>query len=374
MAAQTKIRLRGVWFTIHKWIGILLAILIIPVSLSGAALVWHDWLDKVVNPERQVSSGAARLPFQQYIDSARTQLGPQDRIASLSVPEEQGPVQVTAVRAPEGGGTRPVRTSVWLDPASGDVLDRQSGNEGVVRFLHVLHGSLMIPGMGRQIVGWIGVFMLVSSLTGLWLWWPSVGGFRRGLRWRRQDSTNANLHHTMGFWIALPLAMLSFTGVWISFPGVFGGNAPPAAAAKAKAAPRGPNLPLEQTRLDPEVAAVMAARGDAALKTLTWPTTQSPQWTVAVRDARTGPAEYKVHDQTGAVERQGPRPETTARTMRRWHDGDGMGPLWQTIIFIGGILPALLAVTGILMWLRTRTWRGGARKRRQEAGIGLKTK
>jgi uncharacterized iron-regulated membrane protein len=372
MAAQTKIRLRGVWFTIHKWIGILLAILIIPVSLSGAALVWHDWLDEAVNPERQVSSGPARLPFQQYMDSARTQLGAQDRIASITVPERQGPVHVTAVRAPEGGGTRPVRTNVWLDPASSEVLDRQSGNEGVVRFLHVLHGSLMIPGMGRQIVGWIGVFMLVSSLTGLWLWWPSVGGFRRALRWRRQDSTNANLHHTAGFWIALPLAMLSFTGVWISFPGVFGGNAPP--AAKAAAAPRGPALPLEQTRLDPEVAAVMAARGDATLKTLTWPTTQSPQWTVAVRDARTGPAEFKVHDQTGAVERQGPRPETTARTMRRWHDGDGMGPLWQTIIFIGGILPALLAVTGILMWLRSRKWRGGAGKRRQDVGIGLKTK
>jgi uncharacterized iron-regulated membrane protein len=267
-----------------------------------------------------------------------------------------------------------VRTSVWLDPGSGAVVDRQEGNEGVVRFLHVLHGSLMLPGTGRQIVGWIGVFMLVSSLTGLWLWWPSVGGFRRGLRWRRQDSTNANLHHVMGFWIALPLAMLSFTGVWISFPGVFGENAPPVAAGKAKDAPRGPALPLEQTLLHPEVAALMAARGDAVLRTLTWPTTQSPQWTVAVNDARRGAAEFKVHDRTGAVERQQPRPASVARTMRRWHDGDGMGPIWQSIIFLGGILPALLAVTGIVMWLRTRRWRGNAGKRRQDAGMGLMTK
>jgi hypothetical protein len=40
--------------------------------------------------------------------------------------------------------------------------------------------------------------------------------------------------------------------------------------------------------------------------------------------------------------------------MRRLHDGTGMGPVWQTIIFIGGILPALLAVTGTTMWLRIR--------------------
>jgi uncharacterized iron-regulated membrane protein len=367
MAAQTKIRLRGVWFTIHKWIGILLAILIIPVSLSGSALVWHDWLDETLNPERRVAHGPAQLPFQQYVAAARTQLTPQDRIASLTFPGEEGAVVVAAARAPEGGGSRAVRTTIWVDPASAEVLDRHSGNEGVVRFLHVLHGSLMVPGMGRQIVGWIGVFMLVSSLTGLWLWGPSLGGFTRGLRWRRQDNANANLHHMFGFWVALPLAMLSFTGVWISFPGVFGGNAPPAAAAKAKEArPSGPTLPIEQTRLDPAVAAVMAARGEASLRTLTWPTTQSPQWTVTVREGGRS-AEYKVHDRTGAVERQAPRPETTARTMRRWHDGDGMGPIWQTVIFIGGLVPALLAVTGIVMWLRSRKWRGEAARKKARA-------
>ena len=56
-----------------------------------------------------------------------------------------------------------------------------------------------------------------------------------------------------------------------------------------------------------------------------------------------------------------------ARTMRRLHDGDDMGPVWQTIIFIGGIIPALLGVTGIIMWLRTRTWRANAKAKRAAA-------
>ena len=30
------------WLSVHKWIGLALAILIIPISLSGAALVWDD--------------------------------------------------------------------------------------------------------------------------------------------------------------------------------------------------------------------------------------------------------------------------------------------------------------------------------------------
>ena len=73
-------------------------------------------------------------------------------------------------------GGRPARVSVWLDPSDARLLDRANSDAGAVRFLHVLHGNLQIPGVGRQIVGWIGVAMLLSSLTGLWLWWPLSGG------------------------------------------------------------------------------------------------------------------------------------------------------------------------------------------------------
>jgi hypothetical protein len=44
-----------------------------------------------------------------------------------------------------------------------------------------------------------------------------------------------------------------------------------------------------------------------------------------------------------------------------------MGLAWQAVIFLGGIVPALLAVTGVMMWLRTRGWRGRLRSRHAEA-------
>jgi uncharacterized iron-regulated membrane protein len=80
-----------------------------------------------------------------------------------------------------------------------------------------------------------------------------------------------------------------------------------------------------------------------------------------------GRAEYKVDDSSGEARLQPVRPDTVARTMRRWHDGDGMGLIWQIVIFAGGIAPALLAVTGIIMWLRTRKWRGRSAKGRAAA-------
>ena len=62
MAQSTNMRLRALWLQVHKWIGICLAILIIPISITGAALVWHDWLDEQINPQRYaVTSSEARL-------------------------------------------------------------------------------------------------------------------------------------------------------------------------------------------------------------------------------------------------------------------------------------------------------------------------
>ena len=50
--------------------------------------------------------------------------------------------------------------------------------------------------------------------------------------------------------------------------------------------------------------------------------------------------------------------------MRKIHDGTDMGLVWQVIIFLGGILPAILAITGIIMWARARSWRGELAARR----------
>ena len=370
MATSTKLRLRGLWLQVHKWIGLTLAVLIIPISLTGSALVWHDWLDETLNPGRYaVTSGEPALAPSAYAEAAGAVLAPDEHIVSIRYPEGEGPLLAAAARPPQPGEARPVRTNVWLDPADGRVLDTARSDSGAVRVLHVLHGSLMVPGTGRQIVGWVGIAMCVSCLTGLWLWWPVSGGMKRGFRWRRQNSANANLHHQMGFWILLPLAMLSFTGAWISFPQFFGrfdAVAQPSRSGAPDRARAARARPLHQTRIS-EDSALSAARPHATgpLATITWPTDQSPEWKVAfAREG--GPAEIEIADSTGAVSPpRPPRPETTARTMRRWHDGTGMGPVWQVIIFIGGIVPAALAVTGIVMWLRSRGWRAKLKRKRR---------
>jgi uncharacterized iron-regulated membrane protein len=356
-----RIGLRKLWFHIHKWIGLLLAILIVPLSLSGAVLVWHDALDKALNPQRfAVGGGGARLAPAAYVTAARRALPEGARIASIRYPQHEGPLTVNAIAPSEPGGP-PARVMVWLDPPTGRLLDRAGGNEGLVRFIHNLHGNLLMPGIGRQIVGWLGVAMLLSALSGLWLWLPATGRWLRGLRWRRARGFENNLHHQMGFWIAIPLAMLSFTGVWISFPQFFAALTGPAGEPRAASerAQRIRPQPLEAPHLTPDAA--LATAGGGRPVSISWPTEMDPAWRVSVA----GRSEIRVTDATGRKESGdgGGSAQGAARLMRRLHDGTGMGAIWQTIIFIAGILPSALAVTGVIMWLRARRWRGDLAQR-----------
>ena len=106
---------------------------------------------------------------------------------------------------------------VYLDPPTGRVLDTATGRDFLGR-LHAFHESLMLRDYnGREIVGVVGIAMLISSLSGIYLWWPAGGLRRKAFGFRRGFALHRNLHYTFGIWGAVVLAMLSFTGIFLGF-------------------------------------------------------------------------------------------------------------------------------------------------------------
>ena len=143
MPKSTKKHLRALWLQVHKWIGLLLAVLIIPISVTGAALVWHDWLEAQLDPQRHEVLGPAGLPPSAYAAAATAALGPDERLTSLRFSPEGEPVVAVASKPAVGAG-RPERINTWLDPRDASVIERASANAGLVRVMHPLHGSMMI--------------------------------------------------------------------------------------------------------------------------------------------------------------------------------------------------------------------------------------
>ncbi|MGE0828659.1 MAG: PepSY-associated TM helix domain-containing protein [Hyphomonadaceae bacterium] len=370
-------RLRRLWLDVHLWIGVGLSIPIIILGITGAVLVWHEDMERWLHPERHAVSEGAMLTPSAYFAAADEAFGDAFAVTQIRMPEEAGEPVVANARAkgrpPEG--QRPETRTAWLDPPTGNVLAIANPRAEMFGIMHVLHGSLMIPDIGRKVVGWIGWAMTISCITGIWLWWPRNNAILKALRWRRSPSTNFNLHHMIGFWIAIPLAVLSLTGVYISFPQTARAwtaafvQMSPQREGQGGGGPRGGAAPMLriQTDADAVAQAALALTPGGELALIARPTQARgegppPAWRVGVRvEGEEQPINISVADATGAAKLPEPRAEAAGdgvpMLMRRIHDGVGMGIVWQTIIFVGGIGPVILAVTGFVMWMRRRARR-----------------
>jgi uncharacterized iron-regulated membrane protein len=374
MAISRKRALRQLWLNVHLWIGLGLALLLIPISVSGGLLVFHDEFDGMLNPHRYAVSGPQMtMPLSDYLARAGEAVaGAADDLqpAALRLPAEPGgPVQVQARAQQSEPGTRPRFVTVFLDPPTGRVLDVMEFRKSLFGFLHVFHENLTIPQYsGRQIVGWAGTGMLMLSLTGIYLWWPR-GGFLRGLRWNRSTRFTFNLHHTAGFWISIPLAIVSLTGIYLSFPQT-ARTAMSSVATMSPQGPRGFGPVARNPALTADKALEVAAAQNtgATPRAVFLPTAvrgnrdAAPSWRVQMERADGMALTVTVNDRDGAAKVL-PAPQSGDRAARwiRWiHEGSHSGLVWKALVFATGLLPTIFAVTGTIMWLRRRSVRRGA--------------
>jgi len=363
MGKPNRASLRGLWLQIHLWLGLTLGVVGAFIGLSGSILVYDHAIDAWLNPQRYAISGAQiALPFSEYAEHAAQALDGRVRPTAIRLPDsEDGPVIVFA-RAGSGPYQR-----VYLDPPTGRVLDTASPRDPLV-WIHSFHESLTLREYnGREIVGVVGIGMLLSSLIGIYLWWPARGvgrqafGFRRGFRLLR------NLHYTIGFWGALVLAMLSFTGIFIAFPDA--GRSVVAAFGAISPSPRGIQAPEGSGRpITPDEAAAIATAlyPNASVIGVGFPAGPRGAYRVTLREAgdtspRSGTMVF-IDPRSGATLLRADRPTRTSGDefilwQRTLHEGSAFGIPGRTITLLGGLLPPTLMVTGLLMWLRKRSAR-----------------
>jgi uncharacterized iron-regulated membrane protein len=379
MADTRAAQLRRLWLNVHLWIGIGIAALLVPISLSGALLVWHDEIDTWINPHRYAVTGTeVAQPVSAYLAKAAEAVAKDPanlRATIVRYPEKGWPVRITMRGQSRDAGARPRVITVFLDPPTAAVLDVMEFRSSFFGFLHVFHENLTIPEYsGRQIVGWVGTGLLIMSLTGLWLWWPRGGSFLRGLRWTRSGRFTFNLHHLIGFWISIPLAVVSFTGIYLAFPQT-------ARNAMSTVAPMGPprggfgGQVAQHTALAADRAVDIARKSapNAEPTALFLPVQQRGEanlnWRVEMR-GRDDAFTVTVDDQSGQAKVIAPQSGDRAAAWIRWiHEGSHSGPLWAAVVFLTGIFPTVFAVTGIMMWLRKRSDRRARNARSAEAQL-----
>jgi uncharacterized iron-regulated membrane protein len=190
----------------------------------------------------------------------------------------------------------------------------------------------------------------------------------------RGKARDFNWHNTIGFWSAIPLAIIVMGAAVISYPWATAlvyrayGEAPPApAAAAARGESRSGGAPINGAALETMIVTAAAQMPDWKTISVALPAPDAPRVVLTV-DAGDGGQPHKratltLDRRTGDVVRWEPfssqSPGRRARTWLRFaHTGEVYGLVGQTIAGLLSAGGAVLVWTGLaLAWRRFGRWR-----------------
>ena len=369
------LNLRRIWLRAHLYLGLSLGLLFALLGLTGSFLVFNHTIDEWLNPGLLLRSGPGPdRPLAAIAAAgvaAHADLTPAGRL--LMTPRHPGGVPV--VYTTEKVGDEYLVREAHVDPATARVLGRRAWGEYFVAWIYVLHSHLHAGERGETVVGLAGVFLVLSTATGLVLWWPIVrkGGLRAATRLKRAH-LNFDLHKLAGVAASLGLLVVAISGVYLVFPNWF--RAPMAVVSTptkhdpvhSRPAPAG----TPDVDLDAALATAQARFPDARLIAVQLPIASTDPIAFTFRRAgevrRTwGRCGVWVDRRDGSVlkVRDG-GDQTAADVFAEWqfplHNGEALGLPGRWLVFATGLSPTLLGITGTALW-----WRKRRSKARQQA-------
>jgi uncharacterized iron-regulated membrane protein len=214
-----KLWLRRVLFQVHLWSGIAVGLYILMISVTGSVVVYSNEIYRAATLKPIIFKGSGpRLTDRQLAEAAR-RLYPGYRV--LRIGRGRNPDQAVDVWLGRGSET----SKRLFDPRSGaDLGDSVPPGIWLISRLLDLHDNLLGGPTGRKVNG-IGAFaVIVVAVTGLVIWWPGIKTWRRSLTLHRRIGWKRwiwHLHSMIGFWSFAFLLIFGVSGIYLAMPQPF---------------------------------------------------------------------------------------------------------------------------------------------------------
>ncbi|MBO9540144.1 PepSY domain-containing protein [bacterium] len=364
---------------LHLWLGLVCGLFITVLSLTGTALVYRAELDRALNPGLyQVSAQVAPKPTPDLVATAAAR-HPELPLTRINLPKTAADPLVVQFK-----GDR----QVFIDPGTGTVLGERTTNGHLMGWVLDLHRHLLAGETGNQIVEWASIALFFLSASGLILWLPrrlTQAKFKVALPpGAPYQRVSREWHLVLGLYSAVFLMIASWTGAAFVHQDRFvafyawatGHQGPMPEAPKATAKALGPGAP---------VAAVL----DAAATTFPGASPTSIRYPKGkggvIRVIMKQPGDVHPNGNTWVyVDAQDARVVGVldpAKAPLAWklfyaynyalHTGEIAGPIGRLVALVVSPLPAVLCLTGTLMFFgkwRARRRTAAARQAPQPVG------
>ena len=324
---------------LHLWGGLITGPLVLFLGLSGAALVFRTQIEAVEFSPPVVTSARMAAPSLDAIVAAAQTRHPGAEPRALLVPDgPRQPYRVELLAARQ-------HVVVAIDPATLQVIGERAAERSLMVAVLSLHGALHSGRPGTVVVGLLGLWLVVESVTGLWLGWPSMRPRARAIRAGPGDGdVSRRVHRVVGGLSLAVGVIVALTGVALAFAGLVT-LAGAIGASERDGGALGRFFGLGQLDLIAERAetALPGARITAlvadASHAVRVETTAGP----VIFDRQTGRFARTPADRAGL---------TAWDWVRRLHSGDFLGWASRIVYALVGLALPILSITGYLITAR----------------------
>lgn len=371
LKAKKKQTARQFWLAVHLYLGLSLGLVIAVVGLTGSLLVFYLDLDEWLNPQLVIAQpGAQRQSYEVLYQALRQAEPDRQRGWRLEIPADPHRAVTARYYKPEETahhGFAPLMVS--LDPYTGKVLANRFWGEFAMTWLYDLHYKLLLDDPGKILMAIVGGFLLISLISGLYLWWPPLSKLKTALTIKANASKerlNYDLHKLAGFYTLIVMLVLALTGVALEIPQyvnpLFGYFSPLQAMPKPQSTPAAAGQ--QRISVDQAVAAGQSIFPNARLCWIETPHDAGGSFRINLRQdgepsQRFPKTNVWVDQYSGRVLAvRNPTNLGGSDTLINWlhplHTGEAFGLTGQLLVLISGLACPLLFVTGVIRWLQKR--------------------
>ncbi|WP_295122020.1 PepSY domain-containing protein [uncultured Chitinophaga sp.] len=209
--AKHQQRWFGKW---HLYLGIIAGAIVAFTGVTGSILVFDDEIDQALNPHLfEIMAQQRKMPLGEVIPVFKSQY-PDIRLDYLEAVDDRPNAAYKAYNFK-------TEEQFFINPYTGNLAGKRLYESAFIHIVTDLHTALLIPVVGRYIVGIAALILLILTISGLRLWIPdkwkqlkSVLTVNFKASFKRQ---NYDWHNILGFYSAPVVAILSLTGVCITF-------------------------------------------------------------------------------------------------------------------------------------------------------------
>lgn len=373
---STRNRLRRVLLNTHLAIALAVGVFFSVLGLTGSFIVFMPELEELDLPAVHPKTGSAMLTLDDILQTVKTRYPDKPGRWLLLLPG-YGNDYVWAIypKPKETADEFYAPFRVLIDPYSGQIAKANYWGQAFWTLVYEVHAAWLtgklspeIGQMGINFVSFLGVFMVITALTGLYLWWPKRGKFKTAVTIKRGASPERfyfDLHKTIGFYTAPILLIWGITGFSFSYADylkpLIRCLSPISAAhlqepkVKSVAASQTPPLTVAQA-----VAIADAVFPGAELREIATPADRDGVYRISKK--QTGEAnkhwprsQVWIDQYSGNVLAvQDPNKFTAGETFMNLllplHSAEAFGLAGRIVWSAAGIAPLLLFVTGIVRW------------------------